>query len=310
MLRLYDPRRVKAPMVRTNPEKGPDVDPGWKEISWDEAMDLVESKLPPIREPIRASCSSRAATSSASSTGPGLPRSARPLLQHGRPVLRRRLPPDQRDHGHELRGRERLPYCPYWLQIGSGDGFRATSTSPAPRSGWPTRARGMQVVTVEPRMSPAAAKADEWVRSVRHRPRLHPRALHSIVLEHGIYDRGSWGLRTNAPYLIGSDGGYLLTADGNATPGTKAAGRSPRWDEPDGRDRARGPLRGRRRRVRARLPAVPRHPRSDHAPERMEEVCTVPGGDDAPARAANSARPPASARRSSSRASVPLPPPR
>src|SRR5574337_914466 len=50
MLRLYDPRRVKAPMVRTNPEKGPGVDPGWKEISWDEAMEIVASKLKPIRE--------------------------------------------------------------------------------------------------------------------------------------------------------------------------------------------------------------------------------------------------------------------
>ena len=50
MLRLYDPKRVKAPMVRTNPEKGPGVDPGWKEISWDEAIDLVTEKLKPIRE--------------------------------------------------------------------------------------------------------------------------------------------------------------------------------------------------------------------------------------------------------------------
>ena len=50
MLRLYDPRRVKAPVVRTNPKKGPGEDPGWKEISWDVAMDLVEEKLRPIRE--------------------------------------------------------------------------------------------------------------------------------------------------------------------------------------------------------------------------------------------------------------------
>lgn len=35
----YSPYRIKAPMKRTNPEKGMDVDPGWVEISWDEALD-------------------------------------------------------------------------------------------------------------------------------------------------------------------------------------------------------------------------------------------------------------------------------
>ncbi|MBU0624013.1 MAG: molybdopterin-dependent oxidoreductase, partial [Candidatus Thermoplasmatota archaeon] len=42
---LYDPSRLNYPMIRTNPEKGIGVDPGWKRISWDEAMDLLTSKL-------------------------------------------------------------------------------------------------------------------------------------------------------------------------------------------------------------------------------------------------------------------------
>ncbi len=35
---LYDPDRLKHPMMRTNPEKGPGVDPKWVKISWDEAF--------------------------------------------------------------------------------------------------------------------------------------------------------------------------------------------------------------------------------------------------------------------------------
>jgi len=31
---LYNPYRVKVPLMRTNPEKGPDIDPGWVEITW------------------------------------------------------------------------------------------------------------------------------------------------------------------------------------------------------------------------------------------------------------------------------------
>ncbi len=38
---LYDPDRLKYPMKRTNPEKGPDVDPEFVEISWEEAFQLT-----------------------------------------------------------------------------------------------------------------------------------------------------------------------------------------------------------------------------------------------------------------------------
>lgn len=42
---LYNPYRIKAPMKRTNPEKGMEVDPGWVEISWDEALGLAAEQL-------------------------------------------------------------------------------------------------------------------------------------------------------------------------------------------------------------------------------------------------------------------------
>ncbi|MDO8636106.1 MAG: molybdopterin-binding protein, partial [Dehalococcoidia bacterium] len=38
IMTLYDPKRVNNPLMRTNPEKGMGVDPRWKEISWDEAL--------------------------------------------------------------------------------------------------------------------------------------------------------------------------------------------------------------------------------------------------------------------------------
>ena len=43
--RHYDPYRITKPVKRTNPKKGPGEDPGWVEISWDEALDLVASKM-------------------------------------------------------------------------------------------------------------------------------------------------------------------------------------------------------------------------------------------------------------------------
>src|SRR3972149_8745370 len=41
MMGLYDPSRVKSPLIRTNPEKGMGIDPQWQEISWDEALDEI-----------------------------------------------------------------------------------------------------------------------------------------------------------------------------------------------------------------------------------------------------------------------------
>lgn len=47
--KLYDPHRILKPMKRTNPKKGRDEDPGWAEITWDEALDMVADKLNDIR---------------------------------------------------------------------------------------------------------------------------------------------------------------------------------------------------------------------------------------------------------------------
>ncbi len=47
---LYDPDRLKYPVMRTNPEKGIDVDPKWKRISWEEALDTIANKIREVKE--------------------------------------------------------------------------------------------------------------------------------------------------------------------------------------------------------------------------------------------------------------------
>ncbi len=42
---MYDPNRLLYPMKRTNPVKGIDEDPGWEQISWDEAYDTIAAKM-------------------------------------------------------------------------------------------------------------------------------------------------------------------------------------------------------------------------------------------------------------------------
>ncbi len=47
---LYDPDRVQKPRKRTNPKKGLNDDPGWVEISWDQAIEEIAGKLRTIRD--------------------------------------------------------------------------------------------------------------------------------------------------------------------------------------------------------------------------------------------------------------------
>jgi anaerobic selenocysteine-containing dehydrogenase len=46
---VYDPDRVKVPMKRTNPAKGRGVDPKWVPITWDEALDTIATKMVELR---------------------------------------------------------------------------------------------------------------------------------------------------------------------------------------------------------------------------------------------------------------------
>ena len=281
MLRLYDPKRVKAPMVRTNPEKGPGVDPGWKEISWDEAMDIVTAKLKPIRESdprklLVASGDFQRIFNWAWPAAFGSPHFFSTVGQYCGAAY------------HPINGItdtsfavvNDYEYCKYWLQIGSGDGFSShLHLSGSAKRMADARMRGMRVVTVEPRMSPAAAKADEWVPIRPGTDRAFILGLmHSLVLEHGLYDREFLKTRTNAPYLIGPDGGYApQRRRQGAWSWDPVAGRAREWDDPEIADFA---LEGRydveRRRLRARLPALPSTSSPTTRPERMEEICTVP----------------------------------
>ncbi len=46
---VYDPDRLKVPMMRTNPLKGKGIDPGFVPISWDEAVDTIADKIMELR---------------------------------------------------------------------------------------------------------------------------------------------------------------------------------------------------------------------------------------------------------------------
>ena len=231
IMTLYDPYRPKKPLVRTNPEKGIGVDPKWKEISWEEALDLVVKKLEEVRKtnpgdlclsfadiaavgwvpaPIIASFGTRNWVNSAgyycASSVHTVPWATMGCFH---------VYPD-------------LEFCNYVVLWGSnkGGGVQHMATTAAGDMADARIRRGAKVVCIDPVQSNMAAKADEWV-PVRPGTDLALALawLHVLLHETGLYDVESLKTYTNAPYLIKPDGHYLRDV---------ATNKPMMWDSVDG----------------------------------------------------------------------------
>ncbi|MDA8235308.1 MAG: molybdopterin-dependent oxidoreductase [Clostridia bacterium] len=283
LMRLYDPHRVKAPMIRTNPDKGPGVDPKWKEISWDEAMDIVGKKLKAIREddPRKLVC--------AVSDFQRIHLWAWPAA-FGSPHYFTTVGQYCGAAYHPINGIldgsfaciNDYDYCDYWIQIGCGDGF----SSHLHLSGSATRMadarvkRGMKVVYVEPRMSAGAAKADEWIPILPGTDRAFVMGMiYVMVYELKKYDAEFLKTKTNAPYLIGPDGHYVRD---------KNTGKPLVWDEGANKARTFDDMYGDSKQFalegKYKVEGVECRPGfeifkeilKDNTPDKMSKVCTVP----------------------------------
>ncbi len=219
VMTLYDRNRLTAPVKRTNPEKGIGIDPGWVEISWDEALDTMTEKLQKIRQENPAKLM----------TCGGVGNQAGGLLGG---YFSAAFGPTSSflSNGHQCGNAEHtmswslnsapstqpdFRYCNYLIVFGSGVGAQAyyafTSQAQAMAD---ARARGMKLVCFDPICSAVAGKADDWIPIRPGTDGAVALAMHHVLLnELGIYDREHLQHHTNAPYLIKADGHYLRDPD-------------------------------------------------------------------------------------------------
>ncbi len=215
IMTLYDPNRVNYPLKRTNPEKGIGVDPKWQRITWDEALDTVTAKVRAAMEKDPRSiltlvsamdvwsfsfqgafCVALGSTNLWDSGGG-------PHCGNGEHAMAYIL------HG-AIHTQVDYEHCNYLLMFGCGSGAGAYyNATLAIRGVSEGKARGMRVVVVDPLLSPAAERADEWVPI---RPGtdgcLALAMLHCLINENGVYDAAHLRSHTNAAYLIRPDGRY------------------------------------------------------------------------------------------------------
>ncbi|MCL1993822.1 MAG: molybdopterin-dependent oxidoreductase [Spirochaetes bacterium] len=216
IMSLYNPYRVKTPLVRTNPEKGLDIDPRWKEVTWDEALDITARELKKVKDEdprglvICEGWGERdtilrvpfiEAFGSPNEIG-----SHGPLctVHYATGLIHGNFPVSVVD----------LDYCDYHITIGRSLGPNFATTG-GTRKFVKALERGMKLICLDPRCSYEAAKG-EWIPV---RPGTDYAFLlamtHIMMFEIQVYDMEFLLKRTNSAYLIGKDGNYLRDAKTN-----------------------------------------------------------------------------------------------
>lgn len=217
----YNAYRVKAPMKRTNPKKGLDVDPQWVEISWDEALSTVADKLGDIRrrDPRRFLyqvgfgdmdffCTFMFYFAQCFGT-PNFVKSNGILctLHYASDLVQGVFPGSVPD----------ATYCRYFIAMGLNVGMGIGSCEGGTRGIFDLMYEGnkdFQLVVVDPRCSPEASKG-EWVPIKPGGDLAFLMGMINVIFyEIGKLDDHFLKWRTNAPYLIGPDGYYLRNKNG------------------------------------------------------------------------------------------------
>ncbi len=279
LARLYDSTRVLKPMKRTNPRKGPGVDPGWVEISWEEAYTITAGALGKVRkdDPRKLLCALGDFQRIVLWGWPAV---------FGSPNFFTSLGNYCGGSYHPVNGSldgsfaaiNDYEYCNYWIQIGSGDGFSShLHLSGSALRMADARMRGMKVVILDPRCSVAAAKADEWIPIRPGTDRAFVLGMaHVLVHELGQYDHQFLRDRTNAPYLVRADGHFLRDAESKAQVWDLHVQAPRPWDVVPAEAMAlEGTYLASGERVRTGF-QVWKDLLAGHTPERMSEVSSVP----------------------------------
>jgi molybdopterin-containing oxidoreductase family molybdopterin binding subunit len=233
---LYDPNRIKYPVKRTNPNKGPNEDPQWERISWEEAMSTIAEKHKEVLETdpravIIAGTPSAGTNKKLTVWLSGL------LLSLG---CRSFAPGGVGLHcgngAHFGAGLVHcswsiLPdykYCNYSIQFGSNKGTGSGHGSAHNmRLAAEARARGMKNIVFDPICNFAGGKATEWIPILPGTDLAVILAMCNIIVNGvGTYDEEFLKKYTNGPYLVGPDQKFVRD---------KASGQPMLWDESENR---------------------------------------------------------------------------
>lgn len=211
---VYSPDRLRHPMKRTRP-KG-DADPGWVEISWDEALRTIADKLTDIKTESGA----EAVVFGCATTAGAATEDMRPWLERLQGAFGS---PNYLAPGH---------VCTWNRTFGSKFTYGATTPridldrantillwGVNPQITEPASAmriskalkRGAKLIVIDPRAHALAKKADCWLRVRPGSDGALALAMMHVLFDETLYDEAFLRDWTNAPFLVRDDTGALLT---------------------------------------------------------------------------------------------------
>ncbi|MFH1141928.1 MAG: molybdopterin-dependent oxidoreductase [Chloroflexota bacterium] len=194
---LYDPDRVKAPLKRTNPRKGRNEDPGWVEVSWDEALTTIADKLAELRDkgtPERfAIFRGRYDTPSSDLLYGRLPRAygTPNAISHSAICAETTKCGNWYATGKYAYSAFDFEDTAYILSFGVTflESHRPTTGMMAAWAAARGRPNRVKTVVVDPRYSVTAAKADEWIPIKPGTDGALALGLAHVILTEGLWDR-------------------------------------------------------------------------------------------------------------------------
>jgi anaerobic selenocysteine-containing dehydrogenase len=212
---LYDPYRLKAPLKRTN-AKG---EPGsWVEISWDQALDEIATKLQEIKggDPKRfiwqagrkkAKYWHHEAFNKAFGTVN--------KYGHGATCSDAGYRAEELIFDNHGCAEVDFKHCEYFICWGwnlTQAGGPHLCQITWPQQALEAKRRGMKIVALDPQIRGVAHLADEWVPIKPGTDLAFWLAMANVLVEEGYLDEPYLKKFTNAPVLVGPDG-LLLTQD-------------------------------------------------------------------------------------------------
>ncbi|MBI2162217.1 MAG: molybdopterin-dependent oxidoreductase [Candidatus Rokubacteria bacterium] len=243
---LYDPNRVNYPLRRTNPRKGIGIDPGWKRITWEEALEEIQVRMEKLRAEDPRQLMIQVTTTLAPSSllfftfgwafgtpnmwvaGGGIHCGNGAHAVGGIMHASWSLVPD-------------FKHCTYALYFGASKGHGAGhAATPNMEQAADARARGMRMVVVDPICNFAASKANEWVPiRVGTDAAMALAMVNCLLNELGIWDADYLKTKTNGPYLVRPDGTHARDPEsGKPLVWDAATGAARAYDDPAAKDPA------------------------------------------------------------------------
>lgn len=230
---LYDPNRVKAPLIRTNKKGVPGT---WRHVSWDEALNLVAGEMNEIRErdPSLLVWQKGRSKAKAFYDTAFVKASGATKLHHGAfcsDAGYRALEYTIGMHGvlHPDFRHTRYLLCWGWNVTNAGGNKFCWLT-------WPqqlveAKEKGLKLVAIDPRLRSAAHFADDWLPIRPGTDLALALAICNLLIDQGTVDWSYIKTYTNSPFLV-QDDGYFLRAEPE---GEEETGKPLVWDEAKGR---------------------------------------------------------------------------